>query len=490
MTEEKVPVDAAIVKVVADDIELGERAHLNYGGILEAKCQVGRDFLVLGRLLKENRDKKYFKALGYDTFEDFLGSPDIAMSRSMVFDLIRAVEVFIDKLARPMDELAEVGISKLSAIAKDDKDGQPVVYQDVEEWMGKAKELSRSDLLEEVAPFTPNPRVRRSDAPRSNDWRSIRPGEHYVDYVREMPCAICNKPSTEGAKTNAAHFPISRGAGSPSDWVIPMCGDCHAEHHHDPNAFMVKYARQWGSWFYRLVAEAFDLTRDDTTKATPHYKPTDEEALQPATNTTKSDTTSTTKATRRRLTPSARDLGLNPRALGTNPKALGTNPKAMGTNPKALGSVLVAPGETLGRGESSHSPLDTRTNESLSVSEGSRVSECISPSSHPEEELMGGASGSGSGRSDVGLAISAKGLNATASDLACPPPSAEPKQIWPPEGGFDKCYECHSTWPKVDLDGGLCPSCRPSDLAPASSDGLAFPKPATAKRRGKKGGSK
>jgi len=481
-----------IVRETTDDVELGERAHLNYGGILEAKGQVGRDFLVLGRLLKENRDKRYFKALGYDTFEDFLGSPDIAMSRSMVFDLIRAVEVFIDKLARPMDELAPIGISKLSAIAKDDKAGQPVVYQDVEEWMSKAKELSRSDLLEEVAPFTPNAKVRRSDAPRSTDWRSIRPGEHYVEYVREVPCAICGKHSNEGAKTHAAHFPIGRGAGAPDDWVIPMCGDCHAEHHHDPNAFMVKYARQWGSWFYRLVAEAFDLTRDDTTKATPHYKPTDEEELQPTTSTTKSDTTSTTKATRRRLTPSARDLGLNPRALGTNPKA-------MGTNPKALGSVLVAPGETLGRGESSHSPLDTRTNESLSVSEGSRVSECISPSSHPEEELMGGASGSGLGRKDVGLAISAEGLNATASDLACPPPSAEPKQIWPPEGGFDKCYECHMTWPVSDMVGGLCPSCQPKGLSvdddPSEAhdmdvDILTFPNPASAKRRGKKGGSK
>lgn len=483
MTETKTPVDAAIVKVVTDDEILGERAHLNYGGILEAKGQVGRDFLVLGRLLKENRDKRYFHALGYETFEDFLGSPDIAMSRSMVFDLIRAVEVFIDKLARPIEELAAIGISKLTTVAKDDKEGQPLVLQDVEEWMGKAKELSRSDLQEEAEPFLPE-RVRRSDAPRSTDWKPIGPGQRYLDYVRDVPCAICGKPSTEDAKTNAAHFPVSKGAGAPKDWVIPMCGDCHQEHHQDPVKFMVTYQQKWAAWFFKTLKMYDDALKNaEETLATYTTKATEPDTTSTTKATTKateepSDTTDTTKS-RRRLTPSSRDLGLNPRALGTNPKALGTNPKAMGTNPKALGSVLVpAVGETLGKGTA-----EFTKSRSLSVSEETAPESELG--NNISEEVKGEASGSGLGSGPSVVA------DAPSLGTPLPSPSAEPlKQIWPPAGGFERCYTCHHVFPVTDLEGGLCGSCRPSPVAPAAPDGLAFPKPSTAKRRAKKGVSK
>lgn len=434
MTEERTPVDAAITVVVSDDIELGERAHLNYGGILEAKGQVGRDFLVLGRLLKENRDKKYFKALGYDTFEDFLGSPDIAMSRSMVFDLVRAVEVFIDKLARPIEELAAIGISKLSAVAKDDKAGLPVVYQDPEEWMSKAKELSRSDLLEEVAPFTPNPHVRRSDAPRSTDQRPISPGEAYADYVRNSPCCICGKPSDEGGKSNAAHFPVSRGAGAPADWVIPMCGDCHAEHHQDPAKFMVTYQQKWSAWFFRTIGMYDKALRDatGTTKVT----------LPGTTDTTKSDATHTTKPPKNTTHTTNR--------VSPPPSALPSPLPESGANEESVGPSSV-------------------------------------PSSHEEDEKR---EGEGSATA-LGAAVVASVSDVADARLTpSPSPSDGLKQIWPPAGGFERCYACHLVLPVSDLEGGLCGSCRPSPLAPASSDGLAFPKPVAAKRRGKKGGRK
>jgi hypothetical protein len=85
-----------------------------------------------------------------------------------------------------------------------------------------------------------------SDRPdkRSTDMRPIGPGEKYLDYVRDVPCCNCGKPVDEGAKTNTAQFPISRGAGAPATRVIPMCGECHLEHHAGPVAFVVQYQRQ------------------------------------------------------------------------------------------------------------------------------------------------------------------------------------------------------------------------------------------------------
>ena len=252
--------------------ELGDIAHANFMGIVRARNMVGAGFLAMGRLLKDNRDRKYFHVLGYETFEEFLGSPDVTLSRAMAFRLINTVEVFIDKLGRPHEELTAIGIGRLADIT-------PVVEQDPDEWLGKAQVLSRSDLQDEVSEVTGHARKRHSDAPRSTDLRKIHPGEKYVDYVRESPCCVCGKHSTEDAKTNAAHFPTSKGAGAPKDWVIPLCGDCHAEHHKDPVEFMVKYQRQWASWFFWLVSEAFDLTLPDATKryATKHDETLPEE---------------------------------------------------------------------------------------------------------------------------------------------------------------------------------------------------------------------
>jgi hypothetical protein len=114
--------------------------------------------------------------------------------------------------------------------------------------------FSRSDPNEEVWEVTGKRPVRRSDAPRSTDLKPIGPDEDYIDYVRNSPCCVCGQPSTEAGKSNAAHFPVTRGAGAPKDWVIPLCGECHHEQHQDPVKFMVTYQAKWAAWFYYLIA--------------------------------------------------------------------------------------------------------------------------------------------------------------------------------------------------------------------------------------------
>lgn len=469
-----------IVREEGEALVPGSVAHVNYMGILAAKERVGKNFLILGRLLKKNRDEKHFVELGYDTFEDFLGAPEVSLSRSMVFDLIRAVEIFLDGLGRPLNELAAIGISKLSAIAKEDPSGSPVVYQDPDEWIGKAQALSRSDLNEEVWEITGRPPVRRSDAPRSTDLKPIGPGEDYVDYVRDSPCCVCGKPSTEAGKSNAAHFPVTRGAGAPKDWVIPLCGECHHEQHQDPVKFMVTYQAKWAAWFYYLIA------------TTGHYDP-----LQTRTPSTRHGASSTLPDTTEHYTD-----GL---------------------------------GGTLGGG-SEHEGVSKRSERS--VSEASVASDTNSRVLKPQEsgeapERLGEDGGVDSPRNaSAGFAGSA----AVSSPVVGQEPGrvpggrldlGPPKRIWPPkkgkkrvgpgegliagsdkpggtmvqwdtvvnepktyDGNFARCSGCSTTWPTADLEGGLCGPCRADEPKGSPVAGLAFPKPVSRKRRGKKGGSK
>lgn len=458
-----------------DPAVVGAEAFDNYTGILEAKAIVGKGFLHMGRLLKENRDKKFYAPLGYDTFEDFIGSPEVAMSRSMVFDLIRAVEVFIDKLGRPPDELAQVGISKLSAIV-------PVVEKDPEEWLSKAKELSRSDLQDEVHEVTGTPVVRRSDTPRSTDWRAISPGQTYLDYVRDVPCCICGTHATEGAKTHAAHFPLSRGAGAPADWVIPMCGTCHAEHHKDPVKFLTTYQRQWAAWFFRTL-KMFDDTLKTTEATLATYT-----ARLDATGATKPPATKHDEALpspKSESDQSDKKGGPGSRALGTNRRALGTNPRALGTNPR---SSKERSGSLLGSLTSLHS----------------KESSDITPETKSKNKSLPSPTA-------TSVPGNAPGALEDSSLLTAGPSVVTTKQIWPPDVvihddfkvhpvDFRKCPGCGLTTHPDDFNDGLCIACNPRPLGWTSMEvadgaamppiGLAFPKPAKAKRRAKKGGSK
>jgi site-specific DNA-methyltransferase (adenine-specific) len=118
----------------------------NHQQILGLKKDISKDFILLGKYLKENRDDKYFKELGYQTFEDYIESRDIELKRASVYELIRVYEKFIGELKYSTEELLEIDYSKLRLIT-------PVldVYAHRhKEWIAKAKNLSFRGLKEEI----------------------------------------------------------------------------------------------------------------------------------------------------------------------------------------------------------------------------------------------------------------------------------------------------------------------------------------------------
>ena len=63
--------------------------------IKDLKFVVGKNFLELGRLLKEIRDKQYYLDLGYNTVTEWLNSPDVSISARWAWDFISVYEVLI-----------------------------------------------------------------------------------------------------------------------------------------------------------------------------------------------------------------------------------------------------------------------------------------------------------------------------------------------------------------------------------------------------------
>jgi hypothetical protein len=202
------------------------KAHENYEATIQARANIQGNFLVLGQLLKSNRDDSLWKFLDHDSFESYLGSPEFGFKRSTAYKLIALVELYIDKLNVPANRLVAVGTSKLDKIAK-------VVESDVEGWLSKAEHLSVSSISEELG--------------RGPGKTSFSPPS------KNPTLGQCINGCSEPAQK--MHFPITRGAGGDEvkDWWIPACGKCHQEYHADPKEWTWKYRRNWARWFYSHI---------------------------------------------------------------------------------------------------------------------------------------------------------------------------------------------------------------------------------------------
>jgi hypothetical protein len=206
-------------------IEQSALAEKNLDDILRAKYNVVANYLALGLLFKENRDGGLFKLLGYDSFEDFIGSPEVAFSRSKAYLLIHIRELYKDKLGIDDKTLLEIGNSKLALIA-------PVVESDKEGWLTKARELSKSDLRIELG-REPGKQL-SPPAPAS---------------AASSGCVVCGKGGTDNH-----HFPVTRGAGCPDNWTIPLCREHHTEYHNEPKDWIWENRRKWAAYFYERIS--------------------------------------------------------------------------------------------------------------------------------------------------------------------------------------------------------------------------------------------
>ena len=119
-------------------------AHDVHTDIVALRNLAGKTFLQLGAKLSQFKEIRGWTALQHPTFESYLADPDVDISRSLAFKLIRVHELFVIFYECPPDILLQAGYNKLELI------GPHVHSLNVEEWVNKAAALSRSDLREEL----------------------------------------------------------------------------------------------------------------------------------------------------------------------------------------------------------------------------------------------------------------------------------------------------------------------------------------------------
>jgi hypothetical protein len=87
-----------------------------YNDLQVAIKQQAKLFLIIGRLLRDIRDKELFKYLGeggYDTFIHFLNNPEIGLRQSTAYLYIRIYEYYVERLRLSEEEVLEIPINRL-----------------------------------------------------------------------------------------------------------------------------------------------------------------------------------------------------------------------------------------------------------------------------------------------------------------------------------------------------------------------------------------
>ena len=219
-----------------------DKAHHNYEQTVQCRANLQANFLVLARLLKDNRDEGMFKFLGHDSFDSYLGSPELGFKRSTAYGLIHLVELYVDKLNVPADKLIAIGTSKLTKIAS-------VVESNVSDWLDKAEHYSKSDLDEQISGrgVVLKNKSLPSSLSSSSSPALISP-KQYLERVKSSPCCVCgNEPSTQ------AHFPRTKVRCEKPWMVIPLCGKCHREQEDGGMAWCWENRQRWARWFYNNI---------------------------------------------------------------------------------------------------------------------------------------------------------------------------------------------------------------------------------------------
>jgi hypothetical protein len=209
--------------------------------VIEYKDGVNKNLWALAKVLKEIRDEKLYRMLDCGSFNEFVAQPEIGMSRSAVYALIKRYEIYAYHLNVPENRLLNIDSSKLDIIA-------PVVKGDPEKWLASAEALSQSDLINEVRVAQGRGEMDLSP-PLPSQVSAPAPFSSYEDYVRGQPCCVCGK----GEESDYAHFPRTKAAGG--KFGIPLCRLCHSSFHSSttPGLWVWNNRKGWGTYLEGLI---------------------------------------------------------------------------------------------------------------------------------------------------------------------------------------------------------------------------------------------
>ncbi len=135
-----------IIKQIAERQVISCSAQDNLEKLTQYDRITNATALVLGKLLKENTDNEYWKQLGYESFTDFVAQAGFSFTRRTAYNYIDLWDMF-EKFRIDYQRFVEIPYSKLLKI-------KPVITKDnLEEWIVRARELSRTDLEAELVDY-------------------------------------------------------------------------------------------------------------------------------------------------------------------------------------------------------------------------------------------------------------------------------------------------------------------------------------------------
>jgi len=218
-----------------------------YNDIKIAKQQAGMQFLKIGQALKIINNEQLYQYFDCETFEEFIGQPELGFKRATAFLFMRVYDIFIDRLGMDYDRISNVDISKLQLIV-------PIVEihpEDKDSWVTKAETLGRLDLTNEVREWQGKEPIEEFEK-RRQEYVAFK--ANYIEYVKSHPCVVCGYDTVD-----AHHFPRTKGAGGDALKVIPLCRICHTHYHNDPNEFLVRWKERIFDYFYDTFQKAMTI---------------------------------------------------------------------------------------------------------------------------------------------------------------------------------------------------------------------------------------
>jgi hypothetical protein len=124
------------------------RAHDLHMGVVGACQAVRKSWVLLAGRLHAFHTERAWEQLGYESFTDWLGEPEIGLRRAQAYLLVEAwQELVLDRSVQP-DQLAEADVTKVAVVL-------PALRRaevDVETALADCAALSRSDLAERYRP--------------------------------------------------------------------------------------------------------------------------------------------------------------------------------------------------------------------------------------------------------------------------------------------------------------------------------------------------
>lgn len=135
--------------------DVNKAAFENDQTIKSLKLDLNARWLKMAELLYENRKRRFYSILGYDTFESYIAQEELGFQRSSVYKILGIYKDLVVGRGVQQLDIADIDADKLDMIRSHLPTGN------LEELLTKARSLSRSDLRKDLS------------EPHEHEWETI-----------------------------------------------------------------------------------------------------------------------------------------------------------------------------------------------------------------------------------------------------------------------------------------------------------------------------